>query len=143
MLSREYVFLIRAHYEVGKVIMEMSGSGFIINVSDYHSINELMIASDILISDYSSIFFDFSILERPMLCFAYDLENYKKERGLYLNIEDIIPGGILKEEKDLLSAIINMNYEKAVRETIKFRDNFIDNYGNASKKVVEKVFGSN
>ncbi len=60
----------------------MEEDAFVRDVSGYPAIDELYMAADVLISDYSSAFFDYAILKRPMLCFAYDLEEYvqKPER---------------------------------------------------------------
>ena len=79
--------------------------GFIYDVSQYDDINELYVISDKLITDYSSVFFDYAILERPMLFYMYDMEEYRDEmRGFYLNVEDL-PGPVLRNEKELVKAI--------------------------------------
>ena len=85
-LSDKYVLIIRAHYAVIKEL-NIKENEFVRNLSEYPVLNDLYAISDLMISDYSSTFFDYSILGKPMLCFAYDLEEYKEKRGLYLNLE--------------------------------------------------------
>lgn len=137
-LGGEYVLLIRAHYEVYKV-MQIEEGGFIKNVSSYPRLNDLMIASDILISDYSSIFVDFSILGRPMLCFAYDYEKYEKERGLCFDIRQELSSYIEDEDK-LLDEIINMDYEKRCSIAKRFCSCFIEKSGHAADDSLDIIY---
>jgi len=90
-------------------------------------IQELLLISDILVTDYSSMIFDYLLTNRPILLFAYDLEEYVKERGMYYNFEEIAPGPILYNGKELIDAIkniekINSDF-KEKREQIKVRFN--------------------
>jgi len=74
-------------------------------VSDVSDINELYVISDMLITDYSSVFFDYASLKRPMIFYMYDFDDYKDEiRGFYIDIEEL-PGKITKNENDLIKAI--------------------------------------
>ncbi len=133
-LSNKYIVLFRAHYEINKVI-GIENDGFIFNYSDYDSINELLKISDILISDYSSIMIDYSILGRPIYCYAYDYEEYEKNRGLYIDIKNELPNGICITEDELLEQIINCDIETQKEKTIKFAKKFIQNSGNATKYI--------
>ena len=72
-LGDKYVILFRAHYEINKVL-GIESDEFIYNVTDYNKLNELMKISDILITDYSSLIYDYSILKRPIYSYAYDFE---------------------------------------------------------------------
>jgi CDP-glycerol glycerophosphotransferase len=98
-----------------------------------------MIVSDLLISDYSSIFFDYSILGKPMLCYAYDYEEYSKKRGLYFDIRKEIPGGFSSED-ELIDQIIKMDYESAKKSTEDFKHKYVEDYGEATRKVVDLVY---
>ena len=129
-LSQNYILLIRAHYEVAKQL-HIQNSDFIRNVSEYESLNELMLISDILISDYSSIFFDFSILARPMLTFCYDYENYSCKRGLYFDIREALKSRNNTEE-ELLDEIKNINFINRSQIASNFRDTYIEAYGDAT-----------
>jgi len=87
----------------------------------------LLLISDILVTDYSSMIFDYLLLNRPILLFAYDLGEYVKERGMYYNFEEISPGPILFNGKELIDAIKNIEKIdkdfKEKRELIKDRFN--------------------
>ena len=68
------------------------------NVSEYDDINDLYVASDMLVTDYSSVFFDYANLKRPMLFYMYDYEKYKNQlRDFYFDISEI-PGPVIREE---------------------------------------------
>ena len=71
--------------------------------------NELYLAADLLITDYSSVFFDYANLERPILFYMYDYESYKHEmRDFYLDIH-ILPGPVVKTQEELLTKIKNLD----------------------------------
>lgn len=137
-LGYKYVLLFRAHYEVAKV-MEIVDDDIIKDVSSYPNLNELMIASDLLVSDYSSIFFDYSIQEKPMLCFAYDYDKYERERGMYFDIRKELDGNS-NDEDQLIASIINLNWDKAIETSRKFSQKFIEEAGNASRKSVDIIW---
>ena len=135
-LQNEYVFLFRAHYEVAKV-MEIKEDEFVKNVTDYPNLSELMIVSDILISDYSSIFFDYSIMDKPMLHFTYDYEKYSSMRGMYFDIREYLKGS--SHEDELIQLIKGLNEEKEIKNTISFRNKYVTRYGNAGKLAVDCI----
>ena len=137
-LSNEYVLLFRAHYEINKVL-GIEDDEFIYNVSDYKNLNELMIISDILISDYSSIMFDYSILERPIYSYAYDYEEYLEKRGMYIDIKKELPNGICETEDELLQKILNCNFEEQKIKTKKLKEIYVQNDGNARKYIDEII----
>lgn len=137
-LGRDYVFLMRAHYEVVKT-MQVENSDFFKDVSSYQNLNELMIVSDILVSDYSSIFFDYSIQDKPMLCFVYDYEKYLSKRGMYFDIREQLKCNCNNED-ELINAIVDIDTEKAIEITRKFRNNFIEKSGDASIKSADIIW---
>ena len=132
------VLLIRAHYEVAKTL-NISANQSVLDVSSYPHLNDLLIISDALISDYSSIFFDYSILHRPMLCYAYDYDEYLKNRGTYFDIKEKLPCDVIENEDGLFTEIERMfqNYEKMCEKTARFQGEFITEYGAASKKTCD------
>ena len=136
-LSKNYVVLFRAHYEVNNV-MGIKNDDFIYNVTDYGNLNELMKIADILISDYSSIMFDYSILKRPIFSYAYDYEEYENKRGMYIDIKTELPNGICETEDELLEKITNCNFEEEKNKTEKFFKKYIQNDGNA-RKYIDKI----
>ena len=104
-LGEEYVILFRAHYLVASHFDFAAYEGFVWDVSGYPDINDLYIASDLLITDYSSVFFDYANLRKPILFYMYDLAAYRDEiRGFYLSLEEL-PGPIVETEDALIAAI--------------------------------------
>lgn len=138
-LGDQYVILLRAHYEVAKVLNVKSDDGFVYNVSSYPVLNELMLASDMLISDYSSIFFDYSILDRPMICYTYDYNEYINKRGLYFDIRRELLG-CSDNEEELLNLIKYLNYDKSMQKVREFRNKYVQNYGEATKISLDTIF---
>ena len=140
-LVNQYVLLIRAHHAVVKT-MNIVDNDFIKDVSAYPHLNDLMVLSDMLISDYSSIFFDYSILGKPMLCFSYDYDRYEKERGMYFDIRKELDDECLDTEDKLLSAIINLDFEKRKKVTELFRDKYVQKYGTATNDSLDLIYNS-
>ena len=137
-----FVLLIRAHYEVA----EMSDISFfrsVKNVSGYPHLNDLLIISDALISDYSSIFFDYSILHRPMFCFAYDFEEYAENRGMYINIEKELPCRVARTDNELFREIEDTfsSYQEKCEKTVEFQKKYVTEYGSAAQKACDYIAG--
>ena len=104
-LGKDYVILFRAHYFIANSFDFNKYKDFVYNVSDYDDINDLYIISDLLITDYSSVFFDYAILKRPILFYMYDYKNYKtKLRDFYLDLKEL-PGPIIEKQEDLVKDI--------------------------------------
>ena len=139
-LGDEYVILFRAHYLVANSFDFEKYDGFVMDVSSYPDINDLYIAADILVTDYSSVFFDYSILERPMIFYMYDLEHYANEmRGFYLSLDEL-PGPIVKDETALIEEIkktegwtADDKYKAFVKRFNPYED------GNSSKRVLARI----
>lgn len=141
-LGHKYVLLITAHYEVAKLLDELPENNFVINAFKYPELNDLIKVSDILISDYSSIVFDYSIMERPIFCYGYDYDSYLKERGMYTDLDKLFSQGVLRTENALLDAIAEMDYQEECTHTKKWiKDEYIAAYGNAAQASVKIIFG--
>ncbi|HWT27288.1 MAG TPA: bifunctional glycosyltransferase family 2 protein/CDP-glycerol:glycerophosphate glycerophosphotransferase, partial [Mobilitalea sp.] len=92
-LGDDYVVLLRTHYFIADSLDVTGVEDFAVNVSKYDDISELYLISDILITDYSSVFFDYANLKRPILFYTYDLDKYRDMlRGFYMDIETEVPG---------------------------------------------------
>ena len=137
-LGQEYILLFRAHYAIC-ASLNIIKNEFVIDVSDYPLINDLYAIADILISDYSSAYFDYSILDKPMLCFAYDKDEYMERRGLYLDLNEALPCPIDSDESSLIMHIKNMDYEKSAKDARSFHLKYAPYAGNASKTVVDEL----
>lgn len=142
-LSEEYIILFRTHYFVSNSIDLKKYKGFIFDVSKYDDVSELYIISDLLITDYSSVFFDFANLKRPILFYMYDLDEYKnKLRDFYIDLKEL-PGPIITEEEELIKEIKNINkYDekyKKIYQKFNQKFNYLDDK-NAAKRVINKIF---
>jgi len=107
-LGERHVVLFRTHYLVGNEVDLSEFEGFLIDVSTYAEINDLYLASDVLVTDYSSALFDYAVLDRPMVYFMYDLESYRDEvRGLYIDPAEL-PGPVVTTEAELTHALLTL-----------------------------------
>ena len=142
-LGEAYVMLVTAHYEVAKLLDELPENSFVFNAFKYPQLNDLIKVSDILISDYSSIVFDYAIMERPIFCYGYDYDTYAKERGLYTDLNELFSKGVLRTEDALLSAIAGIDYAAECVYTRRFiKNEYIASYGNAAENAVSIIFRS-
>lgn len=146
-LSKDYVVIFKPHYLISNKFNNKDFKDFLYLFDANIDINELYAVSDLLITDYSSVFFDYSILDRPILFYMYDLEEYRDNlRGFYLDIEKDLPGQVVRHEEELFKIIINdMHNFESIKN---MRKNFINNYhkseqGDASKKVINNLIFPN
>lgn len=144
-LGNEYIVLLRTHYFVVDGLDLAQFGGFAYNVSRYDDIARLYLISDVLITDYSSVFFDYANLRRPMLFFTYDLDKYRDVlRGFYMDIEKELPGPVVFSTEEIIREIQNLP-ELEKRYQNKY-DTFFRKYcgwedGHSTEKVVHAVFG--
>lgn len=111
----------------------------IINASEYDDIQELMVASDVLITDYSNVMFEFSYQKKPCFLYAPDFEEYLQDRELYFEY-NTLPYPIAFDNQQLINNIENFNndkYEHKVSELLESIN--ITEKGNASKVTVDKL----
>lgn len=143
-LGDEYVILLRTHYFIADALDVTGLEDFAYNLSKYDDISELYLISDILITDYSSVFFDYANLKRPMLFFTYDLEKYRDVlRGFYIDIEEELPGPLVFTSEEVIASIKNIDgiKEKYSERYEQFYEKFCGlEEGNASEKVARAVF---
>lgn len=141
-LEKEYIILFRAHYFVANSFDFSKYENFVYDVSKVDDINDLYIISDVLITDYSSVFFDYANLKRPLIFFMYDLEYYEKDlRGFYIDLDEL-PGDIVKEEKDIVDILKNIEKYNKKHSTkySKFNKkyNYLDD-GKATQRILEEI----
>ena len=134
------MLLMRTHQYTNK-LLGVEFNDFCRDYCSYPNANDLLKVSDIMISDYSGIIADFSIFEKPILCFAYDYEQYKETRGLYLDYNVDMPSGILRTEDDVLEYLKNMNFEEECQKTKRMLKQKLETYGgHATETCLEKLF---
>lgn len=103
-LGKDSVLVFRMHPLTQKALGVYEDE-FLIDHSRYQPLNDLLLASDCLVTDYSSIAFDYAILKRPCLCFGYDAEEYDRVRGLYGIVGEAFPRGNCATEDEVLDAL--------------------------------------
>src|SRR5690606_22260729 len=103
-LHKDYALLLRLHPAV-KASLPNTYPESTVDVSSYPAVNHLLVVTDILVSDYSSIPFEFALMEKRMLFFAYDLEEYAEARGFSEKSEDLAPGTIVTNTDELIEII--------------------------------------
>lgn len=137
-LRHHYIVLLKLHPSVN-LAFENQHHGFVYNVSNGFDMNELLTVTDILITDYSSIPFEYSLLQRPMIFYAYDLEDYRKERGFWEDYESMLPGPVVHHTKDIIQSIKDYDFDiDGVRTFARKWNQYSD--GMASRKLVERLY---
>lgn len=140
-LSSDTVMIIKYHYLIMDQIDWSPYKGFIYSFDITFDISTLYLVSDLLITDYSSVMFDYSLLRRPMLFYCYDLEEYKDNlRGFYFDFIHEAPGPIIKTTEELLDAIHTYQEEKYHESYQRFIEkyNHADD-GYASGKIIDII----
>ncbi|WP_251898522.1 CDP-glycerol glycerophosphotransferase family protein [Lactiplantibacillus paraplantarum] len=142
-LSKEDVLIIRPHYLVAESI-NIQGFEDNVKLCVDEDINDLYLISDLLITDYSSVMFDYAILNRPMLFYPYDLAHYQGDvRGFYFDYNKV-PGPIVTNEQDFLAKLdqflTNGGYPNEIAKMMAFRTQFTEwEQGTASQRVVKLI----
>ena len=141
-LGDDHVLLVRRHPNVVDPIPD-DGSGFARDVSTYPDMADLLAITDVLITDYSSVMFDFANTGRPILLFTYDLEHYRdKLRGFYFDFEREAPGPLLMTSEDVIRSLAEIAVDKNAYEDERkaFQKRFCDlDDGHATRRVVDRM----
>lgn len=141
-LGDDYIVILRMHYLVAENLDLTPYVGFAYDFSNYEDIRELYLISDLLITDYSSVFFDYGNLRRPMIFYVYDIDTYRdKLRGFYFDFEQKAPGPLAKTTDEVIAYIRQAEKEPLNEQFEEFYNTFCYlEDGEASKRVVEEVF---
>lgn len=143
-LSDEYVIVIK-HHQIVKNLPPVPGGlsdTFAIDLTKKMDINELLCVSDICISDYSSLVFEYSLFERPMIFFAYDLDEYFDSRGFYYDYDELTPGPVFSTTEEITDYILNIDSHYDKNTVINFRNKFMSACdGKATQRIIDEVFG--
>lgn len=138
-LGDKYVVWFRAHPVFASKVTLEKDSSFVVDMSGYPDNNDLMIAADILISDYSGILTEFGVQNKAMFCYAYDYEDYVATRGLYFDVREDLPGGYMNED-ELLEYIKYGDMAEILRKVDVFRSKYIQEYGHATEKCLDLIY---
>ncbi len=137
-LGSEYVLALRLHPKIKDFYRnDISSESQYVDVSDFESEQELMLISDILITDYSSIMIEYSALNKPTVFFTYDLDYYlANERGFYYDFKTTVPGPIVYSSDELIDVIKNGQFDKSkISQFVKTQFDEID--GHSSERIVD------
>jgi CDP-glycerol glycerophosphotransferase len=146
-LGPDHVLLVRTHYFYGAdpVLRDLHRQGRIRDVAAHPSIEQLCLAADVLVTDYSSLMFDYAVLDRPIVVYAPDWEAYRVVRGTYFDLTAEPPGTVTRTEPELLEAFASgaIRGEDAERARAAFRTRFCSlEDGRAAERVVRRVWPS-
>ncbi len=144
-LGDDHVFLVRGHHHMAEDVPAGTRPDFAVNVTAYPDISELFLVSDVLVTDYSSVMFDFAPTGRPIVFFTYDLELYRDQlRGFYFDFEAEAPGPLLATSDEVVAAIGDIDSVAAAHRaayaafTAKFCP--LDD-GKAAARCCDRIFG--
>ncbi len=137
--------LVRCHY-LNRVVLPPSVRGKVIDVSEVQEVTPLYLLADALITDYSSLMFDYALLDRPLLLFAYDWEEYAEDlRGTYFDLPSEAPGPVLRDAGELYEALGDL--DGVGKEFAEQRRRFVEEYGeydrgDAASRIADLMFGA-
>ena len=138
-ISSEFKIALRLHQSIPKFILTYIDFSRILDLNAVKT-EEALVISDILITDYSSIIFDFALLERPILFYAPDLNDYYDRRGFYFDYKSFVPGHISYTKEELLESIKKFDYTKWKTKIIEFKSKFNPYFdGKNSERAIKKI----
>lgn len=137
-----HVLLVRPHY-LSTAVLPPALRGMVRYVADVHDVTSLLLLSDALVTDYSSIMFDYALLGRPMVFYTPDLDDYAHSRGAYFDLVEDGPGPVARDEDGLFAALSDLDGVRTRYE--KQRERFVERYGEydqgtAAKQIVARFF---
>ncbi|MFJ8859363.1 CDP-glycerol glycerophosphotransferase family protein [Streptomyces sp. NPDC102451] len=137
-----YTLLVRAHY-LEAASLPACPPGTVVDVSRHHDVSELLALADVLVTDYSSIMFDYALLDRPIVLFAPDLDAYAAERGSYFDLREKAPGPVTATEEELFAVLSRLKTADTgfQERRAAFAEEFgAYDRGDAARAVVDTVF---
>ncbi|MEU9054426.1 CDP-glycerol glycerophosphotransferase family protein [Streptomyces sp. NPDC048384] len=145
-LGKDTVLLVRGHYfydGTPSPLTALRRTGRVIDVSAYDPVEDLALAADALVTDYSSIMFDYANLDRPIVVYADDWETYRSTRGVYFDLMAEPPGQVARTQQELAEILTTSAWhdESATKARTAFRHRFCEyDDGRAAERVVRRVF---
>lgn len=141
-LGDEYVLLIKHHPFVKQPpVVPEDCADFAMDVTKSLEIDQLLCASDVCVSDYSSLIFEYSLFERPMIFFAYDLDDYFDWRGFYYNYDELTPGPVVKETEEIIDYIRHLDTRFDQAQVHAFKEKFMSSCdGHATDRIMALVY---
>jgi len=143
-LGDDVVILQRSHHSVARSELRHGSGGGVVDVTDHPEVNDLVLASDCAILDYSSLRFDYAITGKPMIFFVPDLDRYEQElRGFLFAFEESAPGPIVKDAAELPALVRDLSWAgERAEEYMAFNERFNRFHdGRAAERVVDGLLG--
>ena len=137
-LGNEYVIVCKHHpFVKNPPIIPEELQHFARDLTKYLSIEDLLCCADICISDYSSLVFEYSLFEKPMIFYAYDYDNYCDWRGFYYDYSEFTPGPVVQTEDEILNSIKNIDTQFDKQKVIDFKEKFMGSCdGHATERII-------
>lgn len=135
----DYIFLFKLHpFIQNKITIPYQYVDFFYDFSEYREVNDLLFIADILVTDYSSVCFEYALLKKPMIFFSYDVEEYIKNRDFYYEYQSFIPGALAKSTEEIINIVKNKEFElHRIEPFVKYFFDDLD--GKSSKRFVEQL----
>ena len=141
-LDDEWFIVLRAHY-LDRLRVPRRFSNIARNMSGYDDVTDLLIVADAVLTDYSSIMFDYAITGRPMAFYASDYELYRRIRGSYFDLRSEAPGPMVTTTEEIVAWLENLDATAAqyAERYQAFRDRYCEfEDGSAAEKIIDLVF---
>lgn len=138
-LNENEIFIIKLHPFIKNTIdINEKYQEKIIDLTNYKDINNLLLITDLLITDYSSVIFEYSFMKKPIIFYVPDLQEYNSTRSFYYNYEEYMYGDMAKNQKELINEMKNAVIDEQKLE--KFKEKFLNKCdGNSSKRFVDEL----
>ena len=143
--SDEYVLLYKLHPQTAKSFKlsdeeKAKYKDFLFDVSHEVRVDTALCAADMLITDYSSVIFEYGLLLRPMIFFAYDLEEYDEARSFYNKYEDFVPGNIVRDTQGIVDSIKQYAKGADIKKLEKFKDDYMSSCDGHSTQRISELY---
>lgn len=140
-LSDKYVLINKLHPFISNgLLIDEKYKDFVFNAPKDMDISGLLCCADIVISDYSSLIFEFALMKKPMIFFAYDLEEYDKERSFYYPYKEFVPGDIVYNTNEIISCVKSLETDFNPKRIEDFLDKFMSSCdGNSTKRIMDWI----
>lgn len=138
-LEKDDIFVLKLHpFIKNQLQIKEEYKDKIIDLTEYKDINELLLITNLLITDYSSVIFEYSFIENPIIFYVPDLDEYGSARSFYYDYEQYIYGSIAKTKEELVEQMKNPKVDKI--KIKQFKDKFLNRCdGNSTKRFIEEL----
>lgn len=138
-LGDDYVLLIKQHPLTAKAF-RIKNDGFAFDISKDVAIETALCAADLVITDYSSLIFEYALLERPMIFFAYDLAEYEDARSFYFGYEGFVPGEIVTDTEEIIGEIKRLETDFDIEKIRRFKQDYMSACdGKSTERIIDTV----